>query len=82
MTWTLPTLSPFHLGQFLYTCEISTVLEGWLEGINPLDQPGVEAYKNYMFGLLGRPDKAEWAAQVEGAAEVPSVSVTLPGRHT
>jgi glucose-6-phosphate isomerase len=80
MTWTLPTLDAFHLGQFLYTCELSTVLEGWLEGINPLDQPGVEAYKNYMFGLLGRPDKAEWAARVEAASGIPSHWVALPGR--
>lgn len=78
MTWTLPTLDAFHLGQFLYTCEIATVLEGWLEGINPLDQPGVEAYKNYMFGLLGRPDKAEWAAKVQAAASIPARVVSAP----
>ena len=31
-------------------------MEGYLMDINPLDQPGVEAYKNFMFGILGRAD--------------------------
>ena len=45
----------------IYLLELTTVVEGWLLGVNPLDQPGVEAYKNFMFGLLERPDAPQFA---------------------
>jgi glucose-6-phosphate isomerase len=46
---------PFVLGELIYLFELATVMEGKLLGVNPLDQPGVEGYKNAMFGILGRP---------------------------
>ena len=58
---TLPTVRPFTVGQLIYLLELATVVEGWLLGVNPLDQPGVEAYKNFMFGLLERPDAPQFA---------------------
>ena len=58
---TLPTVRPFTVGQLIYLLELTTVVEGWLLGVNPLDQPGVEAYKNFMFGLLERPDAPQFA---------------------
>jgi glucose-6-phosphate isomerase len=61
----LRDLSPTTLGQLIYLFELATVVEGKLLAINPLDQPGVEAYKNTMFGLLGRPDRAEYRARFE-----------------
>ncbi|MAG36121.1 MAG: glucose-6-phosphate isomerase [Dehalococcoidia bacterium] len=57
----LPEVRPFTVGQLVYLLELTTVVEGWLLGINPLDQPGVEAYKNFMFGLLERPDAPQFA---------------------
>ncbi|GIW21692.1 MAG: glucose-6-phosphate isomerase [Candidatus Sericytochromatia bacterium] len=52
----LPRLNEFTIGQFFYMLEVSTVIEGYLLDINPLDQPGVEAYKKFMFANLGRED--------------------------
>ncbi|MCD6333684.1 MAG: glucose-6-phosphate isomerase [Bacteroidales bacterium] len=45
----------FHLGQLLYFFEKSCGISGYLLGVNPFNQPGVEAYKNNMFRLLGKP---------------------------
>lgn len=43
------------LGQLIYFFEYSCGLSGYLLGVNPFDQPGVEAYKKNMFALLGKP---------------------------
>lgn len=52
------------LGQLFVLFEVATVMEGYLMGINPLDQPGVEDYKRNMFALLGRPDLASVRAEI------------------
>ncbi len=44
------------LGGLFYFFELSCAVSAYLLGVNPFDQPGVEAYKKNMFGLLGRPD--------------------------
>ncbi len=62
MTIELPDLTPFSLGQMLYFFEIAVAVSGYMLGVNPFDQPGVEAYKNNMFALLGKP-KFETATQ-------------------
>jgi len=54
MTIELPDLTPFYLGQLLYFFEIAVAVSGYLLGVNPFDQPGVEAYKKNMFALLGK----------------------------
>ena len=43
------------LGQLIYFFEYACGLSGYLLGVNPFDQPGVEAYKKNMFALLGKP---------------------------
>ncbi|MDR2465026.1 MAG: glucose-6-phosphate isomerase [Streptococcaceae bacterium] len=43
------------LGQLIYFFEIAIAISGYLNAINPFDQPGVEAYKENMFALLGKP---------------------------
>jgi glucose-6-phosphate isomerase len=48
-------LTPFYLGQLFYFFEMAVAVSGYLLGVNPFDQPGVEAYKNNMFALLGKP---------------------------
>lgn len=51
----LETIDAYHVGQLLYFFELSCGLSGYLLGVNPFNQPGVEAYKQNMFGLLGKP---------------------------
>ena len=43
------------LGELIYFFEFSCALSGYLLGVNPFDQPGVEAYKKNMFALIGKP---------------------------
>lgn len=52
---TMPDLSESSLGALIYFFEYSCALSAKLSGVNPFDQPGVEAYKNNMFHLLGKP---------------------------
>lgn len=52
---TIPEATPYHLGYLFYFFEKACGVSGYLMGINPFDQPGVEAYKKNMFALLGKP---------------------------
>ena len=47
--------SEYSLGYLLYFFELACAASGYLLGVNPFDQPGVEAYKKNMFALLGKP---------------------------
>jgi len=51
----LPKLDAFNLGYLFYFWEKACGISGYLLGVNPFDQPGVEAYKKNMFALLGKP---------------------------
>ncbi|OVE34546.1 glucose-6-phosphate isomerase [Priestia aryabhattai] len=51
----LDQLNAFTFGEMVYFFEKACGISGLLLGINPFDQPGVEAYKNNMFALLGKP---------------------------
>ncbi len=51
----LPELTEYYLGGLLYFFEKACGISGYLLGVNPFDQPGVEAYKKNMFALLGKP---------------------------
>ena len=51
---TIPESTPYHLGQLFYFFEKACAVSGYLLGVNPFDQPGVEAYKKNMFRLLGK----------------------------
>ena len=53
-TITVDKLDEYAFGQLFYFFMFSCYLSGRLLGINPFDQPGVEAYKNYMFKILGK----------------------------
>ncbi|MFQ5568717.1 MAG: glucose-6-phosphate isomerase [Rhodothermales bacterium] len=55
LTIWLDRLAPGPLGECLYFFEHAVAVSGYLLGLNPFDQPGVEAYKKEMFRLLGRP---------------------------
>ncbi len=54
MTISLPQANEFYLGQLYYFFEKAVAVSGYLLGVNPFDQPGVEAYKKKMFELLGK----------------------------
>ncbi len=51
----LPRLNEHTLGQLYYFFEIAVGISGYLLGVNPFNQPGVEDYKHNMFALLGKP---------------------------
>lgn len=51
----LPELNEYYIGQLLYFFEIACGISGNLLGVNPFNQPGVEAYKKNMFALLNKP---------------------------
>jgi glucose-6-phosphate isomerase len=55
MTLWMDTISAHTLGELIYFFEHAVAVSGYLLGINPFDQPGVEAYKKEMFRLLGKP---------------------------
>jgi glucose-6-phosphate isomerase len=52
---TLPELNAYYIGQLFYFFEKACGVSGYLLGVNPFDQPGVEAYKKNMFALLNKP---------------------------
>ena len=52
---TIPELNEYYLGQLIYFFEKACGISGYILGVNPFDQPGVEAYKKNMFALLGKP---------------------------
>lgn len=51
----VPALDAYNFGKMVYFFEKACGLSGYLLGVNPFDQPGVEAYKKNMFALLGKP---------------------------
>lgn len=50
----LPAIDAYHMGQMIYFFEKACGISGYLLGVNPFDQPGVEEYKKNMFALLGK----------------------------
>ena len=55
----IPDQTAYTLGYLIYFFEVAVGISGYLNGINPFNQPGVEAYKKNMFALLGRPGYEE-----------------------
>ena len=55
MKLSIPELNEYHLGELIYFYEMACALSGYMLGVNPFNQPGVEAYKKNMFALLGKP---------------------------
>lgn len=51
----IPTLNEYSIGQLIYFFEKACGISGYILGVNPFDQPGVEAYKKNMFALLEKP---------------------------
>ena len=51
----MPSIDEYYIGQLLYFFEFACGISGYTLGVNPFNQPGVEAYKRNMFRLLGKP---------------------------
>jgi glucose-6-phosphate isomerase len=62
----LPKLNEYYLGQLMYFFEKACGISGYLLGVNPFDQPGVEAYKKNMFALLEKPGFEEETKKIKG----------------
>ncbi len=62
---TIPEISPYWFGYMVYFFEKACGISGYLLGVNPFDQPGVEAYKKNMFALLGKPGFEKEKAELE-----------------
>ena len=61
----MPRLNEYYIGQLFYFFEKACGLSGYLIGVNPFDQPGVEAYKKNMFALLNKPGFEKESAEIQ-----------------
>ena len=62
----IPELTEYYFGSLVYFFEKACGISGYLLGVNPFDQPGVEAYKKNMFALLGKPGYEDEKKKLEG----------------
>jgi glucose-6-phosphate isomerase len=65
MVVNVPELSAYYFGYMVYFFEKACGISGYLLGVNPFNQPGVEAYKKNMFALLGKPGYEDMKAELE-----------------
>ena len=61
----IPELSELYLGQLIYFFEKACGISGYILGVNPFNQPGVEAYKRNMFALLNKPGYEEESKAIQ-----------------
>jgi glucose-6-phosphate isomerase len=61
----IPSVSAYNFGYLVYFFELACGVSAYTLGVNPFDQPGVEAYKKNMFALLGKPGYEELKAALE-----------------
>ena len=65
LTVKVPALDAYNFGKLVYFFEKACGISGYLLGVNPFDQPGVEAYKKNMFALLGKPGYEDQKSALE-----------------
>jgi len=61
----LPEITPYEYGYMVYFFETACAISGYMLGVNPFNQPGVESYKKNMFALLGKPGYEGMKAELE-----------------
>ena len=61
----IPNISAYTYGYLVYFFELACGVSAYTLGVNPFDQPGVEAYKKNMFALLGKPGYEDLALELE-----------------
>ncbi len=62
---TLDEMNEYTLGELIYFFEKACAISGYILGVNPFDQPGVESYKKNMFALLGKPGYEDMKKELE-----------------
>lgn len=60
----IPEINEYYIGALLYFFEKACGISGYILGVNPFDQPGVEAYKKNMFALLDKPGYEKESAEI------------------
>ena len=65
----IPRLDEYNFGYLVYFFEKACALSGYILGVNPFDQPGVEDYKRNMFALLGKPGYEKEKQELEKRME-------------
>lgn len=65
MTISIPEVNEYWLGQLIYFFEKACGISGYILGVNPFNQPGVEAYKKNMFALLNKPGYEEESKAIQ-----------------
>ena len=65
LTITVPALREVYLGQLIYFFEKACGISGYMLGVNPFNQPGVEDYKRNMFALLEKPGYEAQTAEIK-----------------
>ena len=65
MVLEVPMINEHEFGYMVYFFERACAISGYLLGVNPFDQPGVESYKKNMFALLGKPGYEDQKAELE-----------------
>lgn len=63
---TLPKMDAYALGELIFFAEAMTTYAGYLYGVNPFDQPGVELGKKFAYGLMGRAGFESFRERIEG----------------
>ena len=61
----IPTINEGYLGQLIYFFEKACGMSGYVLGVNPFNQPGVEAYQKNMFALLNKPGYEQESAAIQ-----------------
>ena len=61
----VPEQNEFCLGELFYFFEYACGISGYLLGVNPFNQPGVESYKKNMFALLGKPGYEDLSKELQ-----------------
>ena len=61
----VPEMNEYEIGYMIYFFEKACAISGYMLGVNPFDQPGVESYKKNMFALLGKPGYEDRKSELE-----------------
>ncbi|MCD4785745.1 MAG: glucose-6-phosphate isomerase [Candidatus Eremiobacteraeota bacterium] len=82
MTITIPSISPYYIGNLFYFFEWAVAVSGYMLGVNPFNQPGVESYKKNMFALLGKPGFEEQSREIREklSGQKKFISAGSPGK--
>ena len=79
VTLMIEKLDAYSLGELFYFFEWAVALSGYMLGVNPFNQPGVESYKKNMFALLGKPGFEEQTREIQKVLSSRISRVSGPG---